>query len=103
MFKLADEFNGAEADALKKKTREDEQQQQQQQEDQQQPRMAPPYDIVVASMVINCLPDALTRGRFLVLLKKLVKPRGLVFLTLPGECTFNGSNMAACINTHACC
>jgi len=80
VFELESEINGAAKEAPQKnsttRTREEEEQQQ---------RLPPPYDVIVASMVINCLPDALSRGRFLVLLKKLVKPQGLIFLTLPGE------------------
>mmetsp|Transcript_55532 Transcript_55532/g.111366 ORF Transcript_55532/g.111366 Transcript_55532/m.111366 type:complete len:315 (+) Transcript_55532:102-1046(+) len=47
----------------------------------------PNFDTIVASMVINCVPTPLDRGRMLCLLKQLLTPHGgLLFLTLPLSC-----------------
>ena len=45
-----------------------------------------PYDVLVNSMVINCVPSAPDRGRMLALLYHQLRPGGLCFLTLPRLC-----------------
>jgi 25S rRNA (adenine2142-N1)-methyltransferase len=48
---------------------------------------SPNFDVIVVSMVINCVPTPLDRGRMLVYLKQLLAPRGgILFLTLPRSC-----------------
>ena len=44
------------------------------------------YDVIVVSMVINCVPTPKDRGRMLVMLKQMLEPGGLLFLTLPVSC-----------------
>ncbi len=44
------------------------------------------YDVIVVSMVINCVPTPQDRGRMLVMLKQMLEPGGLLFLTLPVSC-----------------
>mmetsp|Transcript_54020 Transcript_54020/g.123116 ORF Transcript_54020/g.123116 Transcript_54020/m.123116 type:complete len:299 (-) Transcript_54020:374-1270(-) len=44
------------------------------------------YDVIVCSMVINCIPTAQDRGRMLTLLRRLLRDHGLLFLTLPISC-----------------
>jgi 25S rRNA (adenine2142-N1)-methyltransferase len=44
------------------------------------------YDVVVCSMVINCVPTAEQRGTMLTRLFHLLRPGGLCFLTLPKLC-----------------
>lgn len=44
------------------------------------------YDVIVCSMVLNCVPNARQRGTFLSLLYKQVKSGGLVFFTIPKLC-----------------
>eukprot|EP00566_Odontella_aurita_P021024 CAMPEP_0113530830 /NCGR_PEP_ID=MMETSP0015_2-20120614/3165_1 /TAXON_ID=2838 /ORGANISM="Odontella" /LENGTH=361 /DNA_ID=CAMNT_0000429611 /DNA_START=77 /DNA_END=1159 /DNA_ORIENTATION=- /assembly_acc=CAM_ASM_000160 len=44
------------------------------------------YDVVVCSMVINCVSSPEDRGRMLTLLYHQLRPGGLCFLTLPKLC-----------------
>lgn len=44
------------------------------------------YDVIVCSMVLNCVPEACQRGTFLSLLYRQLKPGGLVFFTIPKLC-----------------
>jgi 25S rRNA (adenine2142-N1)-methyltransferase len=44
------------------------------------------YDVVVCSMVINCVPTPEQRGTMLALLFHQLRPGGLLFLTLPKLC-----------------
>lgn len=44
------------------------------------------YDVIVCSMVINCVPTPELRGRMLFKLKHHLKPGGLCFFTLPLTC-----------------
>jgi 25S rRNA (adenine2142-N1)-methyltransferase len=44
------------------------------------------YDVIVCSMVLNCVPEARQRGTFLSLMYRQLKPGGLVFFTIPKLC-----------------
>mmetsp|Transcript_23090 Transcript_23090/g.34698 ORF Transcript_23090/g.34698 Transcript_23090/m.34698 type:complete len:302 (+) Transcript_23090:84-989(+) len=44
------------------------------------------YDVIVCSMVINCVPTPESRGKMLCLLYHQLRPGGLCFLTLPKLC-----------------
>jgi len=44
------------------------------------------YDVIVCSMVINCVPTAVERGKMLLQLFEHLRPGGLLFLTLPKYC-----------------
>ena len=45
------------------------------------------YDVVVCSMVVNCVPDAPRRGEMLLRLRAHLEPsRGVLFLVLPLRC-----------------
>lgn len=44
------------------------------------------YDVIVCSMVINCVPTPTDRGKMMVQLFKHLRPGGLLFLTLPKYC-----------------
>ena len=44
------------------------------------------YDVIVCSMVINCITTPVQRGDLLARLYHFVRPGGLVFLTLPRTC-----------------
>ena len=44
------------------------------------------YAHLVMSMVINCIPTPEDRGRALLLVRRLLEPGGLFFLTLPVSC-----------------
>ena len=44
------------------------------------------YDVIVCSMVINCVTSAVDRGEMLALLYHQLRPKGLLFLTLPKFC-----------------
>jgi 25S rRNA (adenine2142-N1)-methyltransferase len=51
-----------------------------------EPTVEERYDVVVCSMVINCVPTPEQRGRMLTKLYMAVRPGGLLFLTLPKTC-----------------
>jgi 25S rRNA (adenine2142-N1)-methyltransferase len=44
------------------------------------------YDVIVCSMVINCVPTPADRGKMLARLFHHLRPGGLLFLTLPKSC-----------------
>jgi len=44
------------------------------------------YDVIVCSMVLNCVTTAADRGEMLARLFHFLRPGGLVFLTLPKTC-----------------
>lgn len=44
------------------------------------------YDVIVCSMVINCIPTPADRGKMLARLFHHLRPGGLLFLTLPKSC-----------------
>lgn len=44
------------------------------------------FDVIVCSMVINCVPTPLDRGKMLARLYHHLSPNGLLFLTLPKYC-----------------
>jgi 25S rRNA (adenine2142-N1)-methyltransferase len=44
------------------------------------------YDVIVCSMVINCVPTPSDRGKMMVRLFQHLRPGGLLFLTLPKYC-----------------
>lgn len=44
------------------------------------------FDVIVCSMVLNCVPEARQRGTFLSLMYRQLKPGGLVFFTIPKLC-----------------
>ena len=44
------------------------------------------YDVVVCSMVVNCVPDPRDRYRMLLGLRAQLREGGLCFLTLPRTC-----------------
>eukprot|EP00976_Prorocentrum_cordatum_P069462 1179555-Prorocentrum_minimum.AAC.3 len=45
-----------------------------------------PYDVLVLSMVLNCVPDATGRGAMLRKLRQTMRPGGLLFFVLPLTC-----------------
>jgi 25S rRNA (adenine2142-N1)-methyltransferase len=51
------------------------------------------HDVVVSSMVINCVPDARARGRMLRMYLQHLKPGGHAFLMLPLLCLTNSNFM----------
>ncbi|KAJ0403842.1 hypothetical protein ATCC90586_000508 [Pythium insidiosum] len=51
------------------------------------------YDVLVSSMVINCVPDAPSRGKMLQLSFQHLRPGGLFFLMLPLLCLRNSMYM----------
>ncbi|TMW62390.1 hypothetical protein Poli38472_009883 [Pythium oligandrum] len=51
------------------------------------------YQVIVSSMVINCVPDAPSRGRMLQLYYEHLQPSGLLFLMLPLLCLRNSKFM----------
>ncbi|GLE05009.1 hypothetical protein PINS_up013993 [Pythium insidiosum] len=51
------------------------------------------YDVLVSSMVINCVPDAPSRGKMLQLSFQHLRPGGLFFLMLPLLCLHNSKYM----------
>ena len=44
------------------------------------------YDVIVCSMVINCVPTPSARGEMMCRLYHFLRPGGLLFLTLPRTC-----------------
>ena len=44
------------------------------------------YDVIVCSMVLNCVPTALKRGAMLLRIVYFLKPGGLVYITIPKTC-----------------
>ena len=51
------------------------------------------YDVLVSSMVINCVPDPLERGKMLRMYFEHVQPGGHVFLMLPLLCLTRSKHM----------
>jgi 25S rRNA (adenine2142-N1)-methyltransferase len=49
------------------------------------------HDVVVSSMVINCVPDARARGRMLRMYLQHLRPGGHLFLMLPLLCLTNSN------------
>jgi 25S rRNA (adenine2142-N1)-methyltransferase len=45
-----------------------------------------PYDVLVLSMVLNCVPDATGRGAMLRKLRQSLRPGGLLFFVIPLTC-----------------
>jgi 25S rRNA (adenine2142-N1)-methyltransferase len=52
------------------------------------------FQVVVSSMVINCVPDAVSRGKMLQLTYAHLQPSGLFFLMLPLLCLRNSKFMS---------
>ena len=44
------------------------------------------YDVIVCSMVLNCVPTALKRGDMLLRIVHFLRPGGLVYITVPKTC-----------------
>jgi 25S rRNA (adenine2142-N1)-methyltransferase len=44
------------------------------------------YDVIVCSMVLNCVPTALKRGAMLLRIVHFLRPGGLVYITVPKTC-----------------
>jgi 25S rRNA (adenine2142-N1)-methyltransferase len=44
------------------------------------------YDVIVCSMVLNCVPTAVQRGAMLLRIVHFLRPGGLVFFTIPKTC-----------------
>jgi len=44
------------------------------------------YDVLVLSMVLNCVPDAPARAAMLRKLRRVLRPGGLLFMVLPLSC-----------------
>ena len=44
------------------------------------------YDVIVCSMVLNCVPTALARGEMICRLYHFLRPDGYLFLTIPRTC-----------------
>jgi 25S rRNA (adenine2142-N1)-methyltransferase len=44
------------------------------------------YDVIVCSMVLNCVPSPIKRGEMLLRVVHFLRPGGLVFITLPKAC-----------------
>ncbi|CCI10718.1 unnamed protein product [Albugo candida] len=51
------------------------------------------FHVVVSSMVLNCVPDAQSRGRMLELYHKHLKPSGFLFVMIPLTCLHNSKYM----------
>ena len=54
----------------------------------------PFYDVIVNSMVINCVTTAAKRGKMLTLLYQHLRPGGVCFLTLPKLCLIQSKCMS---------
>lgn len=52
------------------------------------------YDVIVCSMVINCVTTPEDRGKMLFLLKRHLRPGGICFLTLPLLCLMQSQYMS---------
>ena len=59
----------------------------------QLPLSEQPYDVLVNSMVINCVTTPEQRGRMLTLLYTHLRPGGICFLTLPKLCLIQSKFM----------
>lgn len=44
------------------------------------------YDVVVCALVLNCVPDAASRGRMVANIRAHLKPGGAAFLVVPRTC-----------------
>lgn len=55
------------------------------------------YDVIVCSMVINCVPTPTDRGKMMALLYHHLRPGGLLFLTLPKYCLTKSAFLTASI------
>jgi 25S rRNA (adenine2142-N1)-methyltransferase len=44
------------------------------------------YDVIVCSMVLNCVPTPLKRGEMILRIVHFLRPGGLVYITLPKTC-----------------
>ena len=44
------------------------------------------YDVIVCSMVLNCVPTASKRGDMLLRIVHFLRPGGLVYITIPKTC-----------------
>ena len=55
-----------------------------------------PYDVLVNSMVINCVPNPAQRGKMLSLCYRHLRPGGVCFLTLPKLCLVQSKFMSRC-------
>jgi len=53
-----------------------------------------PYDVIVSSMVINCVTTPAQRGGMLSLFYRHLRPGGLCFLTLPKLCLIQSKSMS---------
>ena len=54
------------------------------------------YDVIVCSMVLNCVPTALKRGDMLLRIVHFLSPGGLAYITIPKTCL----NLSPYINEH---
>ncbi|KAL9181091.1 hypothetical protein ACHAXT_009896 [Thalassiosira profunda] len=54
------------------------------------------YDVLVNSMVINCVPNPAQRGKMLSLCYRHLRPGGVCFLTLPKLCLVQSKFMSRC-------
>ena len=44
------------------------------------------YDVIVCSMVLNCVPTAMKRGAMLLRIVHFLRPGGIVYITIPKTC-----------------
>ena len=51
------------------------------------------FQVVVSSMVLNCVPDPVSRGKMLRMYRDHLKPKGLLFLMIPLLCLRNSNFM----------
>jgi len=51
------------------------------------------FDVIVCSMVLNCVTTPADRGKMLSLLYKQLSPGGLCFLTIPKLCIYQSKYM----------
>jgi len=55
--------------------------------------VSPRYDVVVCSMVVNCVPNAYDRGEMLCRIYRVLREGGLAFLALPLACLERSSGI----------
>ena len=55
------------------------------------------YDVIVCSMVINCVPTPADRGKMLARLFHHLRPGGFLFLTLPKSCLTRSAFMTMAV------
>mmetsp|Transcript_34532 Transcript_34532/g.97399 ORF Transcript_34532/g.97399 Transcript_34532/m.97399 type:complete len:295 (-) Transcript_34532:76-960(-) len=52
------------------------------------------FDIIICSMVVNCVPASEERGRMILLLRQLLGTKGLLYLMLPTSCLTHSENIS---------